>query len=375
MTALHAPSGTLLQHTLLEQRGGASRVARDLHHGVLDAGGRSLYSFELAETDEGRMSLAQRSWLERFLQVVPTADILHLHATLDWVALLQLLPPGISLAITLHDCRLLTGGCPYPLECEHLFTGCVDPCPRAFPDAGQRQARQLELLRAPRPLLLCPSRWMRNLAARVLPEAVIRCIPNGVAWPGTLPSKGEARGAWGLAQGARMVVFVAHGGEAAAYKGGGHWRRLWAGIKERCPQAVGFFVGGESRHPEKDLAVLPYLDRERLQLVLRAADLLLYPTLADNHPLIVLEAMAMGCPVAAWNTGGVGEQIEHGRTGMLAPTGDIQALTEAAAWLLDNPAAASSMGREAHVLGKHRFSIGRMVADHLKIYARAGEPA
>ncbi len=375
MTANLAALGTVLQHTLLEQRGGASRVAHALHCGVLDAGGQSHYSFELAETEMGRKSLARRSWLERFLQAVQTADLLHLHATLDWGALLQLLPLGVPLVVTLHDCRLLTGGCPYPLECVHLFSGCVDPCPRGFPEAGQRQARQMELLRALRPVVLCPSRWMRTLAARVLPEATIRCIPNGVAWPEILPAKREARTSWGVTLGARMALFVAHGGEAAAYKGGGHWRLIWAGIKERCPQAVGFFIGGEAHQCEKDLALLPYLDTERLQGLLRAADVLVYPTLADNHPLIVLEAMAMGCPVAAWNTGGVGEQIEHGRTGLLAESGDLQALIEAAAWLLTNPTAASGMGRAAHVLGKERFRIGRMVADHLNLYAKAGEPA
>ena len=321
---LSKPSLTIVQHTVLEIGGGASRIAQVLHRAVQEHGGVGRYSFEVPETLSGREALARRPWLETLLDVLRARRCAHLHASLDWLALLRSVPDEAHrLVITLHDCRLITGGCPYPLECEHFLTRCVDPCPRGFPQAHKRQAAQLDALRRLRPLLVCPSRWMRGLVTKVLPESDSRCLPNGVPWPDILPPRREARASLGLTPQARVALFIAHGGEGAAYKGGAHWRGIWLGIKSQCPQTVGFFVGGEEQGREDDLVLLPYLGEDRLSQLLRAADVFVYPTLADNHPLIVLEAMAMGCPVVSWNAGGVPEQIEHGRTGLLVPEGDV----------------------------------------------------
>ena len=53
----------------------------------------------------------------------------------------------------------------------------------------------------------------------------------------------------------------------------------------------------------------------------------------DGVPVAILEAMARGVPVITTAVGGIGELVEHGRTGLLVPAGDAKALREAIAEL------------------------------------------
>ena len=46
--------------------------------------------------------------------------------------------------------------------------------------------------------------------------------------------------------------------------------------------------------------------------------MLIFPSIAENCPLVVLEAIACGTPVIAFNTGGVSELVEHMKTGDVA---------------------------------------------------------
>lgn len=360
----------LVQHTILEQRGGATAVARMLYESLREEGLQCRFSFELAETKPGEQELVTRPWMERLKQDAGQEALLHLHASRDWAALLGGFIPENRLALTLHDASLLTGGCPYPLDCAHFAAGCVDPCPREFPQAGQRQRRQLEEVRRVRPLLLSPSRWMKEQVKRVLPEMTVQVAPNGVDWPATLPSPSTARASLGVSPETRLAIFVAHGGEDAGYKAGPRWADIWEHIKQRCPRALAFFVGGKGLDREGDLLRWPYVEQEQLRLLLRAADVLVYPSLADNHPLLILQAMAMGCTVAASSVGGIAEQIQHGETGLLAPAGDFDSLVDCAVELLDHPFLARKMGSTAREQGRKRFSRERMIATHRKIYGK-----
>ncbi len=58
-------------------------------------------------------------------------------------------------------------------------------------------------------------------------------------------------------------------------------------------------------------------DEDDLVFYYRQADIYLHPTRADNCPLTLLEALACGTPVVAFNVGGVGEIIHHGYDGFL----------------------------------------------------------
>lgn len=75
----------------------------------------------------------------------------------------------------------------------------------------------------------------------------------------------------------------------------------------------------------------------------------------DNQPNTALEALYQACPVVAINTGGVGEVVHHGATGLLARDGDLDDFCRQVLWMLDNPHEAERFGlagRE-HVIRAH----------------------
>src|SRR5581483_3690688 len=65
-----------------------------------------------------------------------------------------------------------------------------------------------------------------------------------------------------------------------------------------------------------------------------AADVCAVPSLTESFGLVALEAMACGTPVVGTRVGGLQTLIEHGRSGLLVPAGDYQALAESSAQVL-----------------------------------------
>jgi glycosyltransferase involved in cell wall biosynthesis len=77
-----------------------------------------------------------------------------------------------------------------------------------------------------------------------------------------------------------------------------------------------------------------FVDRNGLKRWLRQAALLVLPSLADNCPMVVLEAAAAGVPVAAAKIGGVPELIAPDQTGLLFDPADNASMAAAVTTLL-----------------------------------------
>ena len=108
---------------------------------------------------------------------------------------------------------------------------------------------------------------------------------------------------------------------------------------------------------------------ENLREVWPRVDVFVLPSLSEGLPLSLLEAMAAGVPVVATRVGGVGEAIEDGKTGLLVPPGDRQALAEGIMKLLDDRTLARQMGKSAQETVVRRFSLTQMVQAYQGIYA------
>jgi glycosyltransferase involved in cell wall biosynthesis len=96
----------------------------------------------------------------------------------------------------------------------------------------------------------------------------------------------------------------------------------------------------------------------------------------------VLEAMAMQKPVVATDVGGTGEVVQPGRTGLLVPPKDPQALADAIAQVLTMPAdALAAMGERGRAAAVERFSAHAMVRQMEELYTHLlqarglGQPA
>lgn len=101
--------------------------------------------------------------------------------------------------------------------------------------------------------------------------------------------------------------------------------------------------------------------REDIPSLLNHADLFAFPSLWDGMGIAVLEAMALGVPVIAFEAGGVPEMVRDGETGLLVPAGNVSALSEGIRRLLrDRPFAQAMAAKARETLASH-FDAAEMV--------------
>jgi len=109
------------------------------------------------------------------------------------------------------------------------------------------------------------------------------------------------------------------------------------------------------------------VERDELPGWYVSADILLLPSDYESFGRVLVEAMAMGTAVVAFDVGGISEVVEHERQGLLVTPGDVEGMTEAAARLLDDDALRRRM-EEAGKIRAAQFSIERHVERICAIY-------
>lgn len=355
-------------HTLLQSQGGTARVAQSLLGLLPGLGITAGHSYELQDSGTPGIKLSPEQVAS---QATPDADaIIHLHASRDWPACLRAFSRRKNVPlITLHDCRLLTGGCASPLSCRQWETGCAGACPQNLQGTGSHWKNVHTLLDELHPSLVAPSAWLARMVRALHPNARVRIIPNGIVRTGPDPlPKNEVKQSLGIHPASKVVLFVAHGGKRAMYKGGHLWADIWARMKSCESRAVALAVGGESIARNGDFLELPCLNQENLIRCMDAADVLVYPSLADNHPLLVLEAMSRSLPCAAFAAGGIPEQIVNGRTGLLAPPGNVECLAALALRILWQPRFGKYLASQALKRYQALFRLERMGKAYLDVY-------
>lgn len=320
---------------------------------------------------------------------VRAADVIHLH----WVASMQtpatiarLLNGGKPIVWTLHDLGPFTGGCHFPAGCRGFESSCSS-CPQlrsdpyALPAAVLRDKREL-WANPSRLTLVAPSRWIAAEAARStlfrsVPEPVV--IPNGVDPRVFRPvPKEDARAALGLpVSGTYVLCGAAHGEEKR--KGLDLLRRVLRDAAEdprfRAAEArilhVGELPAGWRGTDENVTSLGSVADEARMALAYAAADLFVLPSLEDNLPNMMLEAMSSATPVVAFAAGGIDEVLRDGENGRLVPTGDADGLARAILSLIADPAARESLGREARASIERGHTQAAQAAAHAELYERS----
>jgi N-acetyl-alpha-D-glucosaminyl L-malate synthase BshA len=103
---------------------------------------------------------------------------------------------------------------------------------------------------------------------------------------------------------------------------------------------------------------------------IQAADLGLFTSDMESFCLSILEAMCFSCPSVATAVGGVPEVVESGRSGLLVPPGDADALARAVESLVADPGRREALGREAHRRARSLFSADVIVTKYEELYCR-----
>jgi glycosyltransferase involved in cell wall biosynthesis len=101
---------------------------------------------------------------------------------------------------------------------------------------------------------------------------------------------------------------------------------------------------------------------------LSAMDVFVLSSDFEGNPLSVMEAMASGLPIVSTAAGGVPDLFESGKHGILVPPGDVQGLSNAMTFLLQNQEARRSLGTAAARRARNKFDVATMVQDYEEMY-------
>jgi len=102
------------------------------------------------------------------------------------------------------------------------------------------------------------------------------------------------------------------------------------------------------------------VSRNTLAMELPNFDIFVQPSRLDNFPFSVIEAMACGCVPIGSRVGGIPEQIDHMKNGVLVEPENILELAEALRLLIQNPLLREELGHQAWFAALNRFSLTRM---------------
>ncbi len=127
---------------------------------------------------------------------------------------------------------------------------------------------------------------------------------------------------------------------------------------------------GEGRG-EGGVRLLGVRPRDELVQWYQRASIFVAPSLWDNSPNTVYEAMSCGTPVIATRVGGIPELVDDGATGLLVPPRDANALADALIDLLRDPARRLEMGRRGREKAVGEFSLPAILNQTLKFYQNA----
>lgn len=133
------------------------------------------------------------------------------------------------------------------------------------------------------------------------------------------------------------------------------FRRLPSEIQEACRGRVRW---------------LGAVDESVKHQLLAACDLLALPSQVDTFGIVLLEAWLHGKPVIGARAGGIPEVIEEGHTGLLVSFGDVEALAQSIAWLLDHPEEAARMGKRGQEMTLQRRTWDAVYHQLCSVYER-----
>ncbi|QRR01932.1 glycosyltransferase family 4 protein [Dyadobacter sandarakinus] len=291
--------------------------------------------------------------------LVQAADILHLHwfnfGFLSMRSLEKLFRLGKPVVWTMHDMWAATGGCHYNRGCDHFLTHCrhcpylstAGPYDISFTQFEKKQS----LYGIPRIALVSPSNWLDHtvksaaLTAPLHSLSIPNCIDTQVFKPG---DQASARQRLQLPDGKKLILFAGANTQDPR-KGFSFFREAIEPLHMQYPDLEVIMFGKTKNAALADLAAkVHYLGKitDTAQMVdaYNAADVIAVPSLEDNLPNTIMEAMACGTPAIGFRTGGIPEMIDHQLNGYVAEAGSSPGLAEGISWVL----AHNEQGRLSH---------------------------
>lgn len=314
--------------------------------------------------------------LKKTYQIAP--DIIHIHNIHGGFFQTNLLPKLSKIAPTVwtfHDMFPITGHCAHSFECEKWKSGCKN-CERLdiYPSIKKDRTRVLwnyknKIFNSADFTIVTPSIWLKKCVEEsFLKNKDIRLIYNGIDLKNfTKTDKSEARKELGLPDNKKIILFSSDGGVKNPFKGGEFVFEAFEKLKNRN-DILFLNIGGDSGQKSENWQDYGYVnDSKTMAKLYSAADIYLFPTLAETFGMTIVEAMSCGLPVVTFETGGVPEIVENGKSGFVVEYKNGDKLVEALEKLLDDYELREKMAENA-VNASKKFSSERMTVEYLRLY-------
>lgn len=296
-----------------------------------------------------QVSIADTGFDVSRLAVVKKADVIHLHwinqGFLSLNDIRRLIGTGKPVVWTLHDLWPATGICHYPGSCIRYRQVCED-CPlmvrHPLRDLAKATFWRKGKIDFSNVTFVGCSRWIADEARKsgLLEKAAFRAIPNPIdTTVFKRLDKAEARQRFDLPADRYLLLFAA-AKVSDTRKGAVFLAEACRLLQSRGMSTFEVVVLGNSSEELAGLFPcrihsLGYIsDAATIAAAYSSADLFIIPSLEDNLPNTVMEAMACGTPCVGFRTGGIPEMIDHRINGYVAACQDAEDLAAGIAWSL-----------------------------------------
>ncbi len=390
--------------------GGAAISGYRLHQGLLAQGIDSRLLVGTVKTNSDRVEVfPRRGKIERQLEVlgltssfglndlhyigtfsVPqhnfyqTADILNFHniysGYFNYLAVPSL-TKNKPAVFTLHDMWGFTGHCAYSYDCDRWKTGCGQ-CPylNSYP-AVNRDNTRLEwklknwVYSRSNLNIVTPSNWLTEQAKQsMLNRFPIHYIPHGIDTEAYQPLESEqCRSLLGIPLGKKVLMFGAESFKHSR-KGGDLLVKALSQLPSSLKAETLLLTlgnGGEtiSEAVEMETLSLGYVGSDRFKsIAYSAADLFIFPTRADNFPLVLQESIACGTPMVSFKIGGVPDLVRPGITGYLATAEDTEDFSQGIVQLLEDQNLREQMSQNCRAIALKEYPLELQAQRYIELY-------
>jgi glycosyltransferase involved in cell wall biosynthesis len=314
------------------------------------------------------------------------ADIIHLHwinqGMLSLSGIKKILRTGKPVVWTMHDIWPATAICHLTLGCAAYRSRCSRckylPTNAVFDLSAKIWKGKQRMLSGEHITFVACSRWLESEArsSALLRGQTVLSIPNAIDSRVFCPGdRLEARRAEGLPLEKRLLLFVCQR-VTNPNKGMSYLidacRKVVAEQPERASQMGVVILGGHADEVADQLPFDSYplgyvSDEQRMARLYRAADVFVLPSLSENLPNTIMEAMACGLPCVGFRVGGIPEEIDHRRNGYVAEYRSTDDLARGIDWVL-NEADWQSLSDEAVRKVRHTYSEQQVALRYSEVY-------
>lgn len=283
---------------------------------------------------------------------IKKADIIHLHwvnfGFLSIKNIEQLLKLGKPVVWTLHDMWAFTGGCHHSGDCENFQTNCGS-CkfvhkPERWDISHRMWADKIYAFDYPNLHIITCSNWLKSRAEKstILAYHSIDSIPNAID-TNFFQREENAKKSLHLNPDKQYILFVAMRVNTPT-KGFNYLKEALQIWQNENPAAVKntelLIVGNVLDISEINALPLPstalghITDPAKMREIYSAADVFITPSLEENLPNTIMEAMACGTPCVGFQVGGIPEMIDHQLNGYVAEYLSANDLAKGIQWSL-----------------------------------------